>query len=234
MFLSYKKEEFTSFEITSLDGERLFYTENNFDFPIMYDMNDNIIDNMLMIKGRRLPEIDTSEYVYVIARMRDGDRYRYKTNISVSTDRQMNIVLRPDKAELLEERRRYFKIKTNERAFITLRTQEGDDKPTPLEPPAEIYIKDINVGGVFFICTDIRRHFAKGDKLLLLVNLSGTRLELNAEVLREQAIGSQEADTGYGCRFIGVSHSQEEIISRYIYKLQFEMLQKSREKRDMF
>lgn len=87
MFLSYKKEEFTSFEITSLDGERLFYTENNFDFPIMYDMNDNIIDNMLMIKGRRLPEIDTSEYVYVIARMRDGDRYRYKTNISVSTDR---------------------------------------------------------------------------------------------------------------------------------------------------
>lgn len=50
VFLSYKKEEFTSFEITSLDGERLFYTENNFDFPIMYDMNDNIIDNMLMIK----------------------------------------------------------------------------------------------------------------------------------------------------------------------------------------
>lgn len=27
--------------------------------------------------------------------------------------------------------------------------QEGDDKPVPLDPPAEIYIKDINVGGVF-------------------------------------------------------------------------------------
>lgn len=233
-FLSYKKEDFTSFEITSLDGERLMYTESNFDFPIMYDMNDNLIDNMLMIKGRRMPELDTSEYVYVIARMRDGDRYRYKTNISVSTDRQLNVILRPDKAELLEERRRYFKIKTNERAFITLRTQENDDKPTPLEPPAEIYIKDINVGGVFFICTDTRRHFAKGDRLLMIINLSGSRLELNAEVLREQPIESGETDIGYGCRFIGVSHSQEEIISRYIYKLQFEMLQKSREKRDMF
>lgn len=232
-FLSYKKEDFTSFEITSLDGERLMYTENNFDFPIMYDLNDNIIDNMLMIKGRRMPEIDTSQYVYVIARMRDGDRYRYKTNVSVSTDRQLNVILRPDKAELLEERRRYFKIKTNERAFITLRMQEGDDKPTPLDPPAEIYIKDINVGGVFFICTDARRHFAKGDKLLMIINLSGSRLELNAEVLREQAIDSQETGTGYGCRFIGVSHSQEETISRYIYKLQFEMLQKEREKRDM-
>lgn len=111
--------------------------------------------------------------------------------------------------------------------------QDGDDKPTPLDPPAEIYIKDINVGGVFFICTDARRHFAKGDKLLMIINLSGSRLELNAEVLREQAIDSQETDTGYGCRFIGVSHSQEETISRYIYKLQFEMLQKEREKRDM-
>jgi hypothetical protein len=121
--LSYKKEDFTSFEITSLDGERLMYTESNFDFPIMYDLNDNIIDNMLMIKGRKMPEIDTSQYVYVIARMRDGDRYRYKTNVSVSTDRQLNVILRPDKAELLEERRRYFKIKTNERAFITLRMQ---------------------------------------------------------------------------------------------------------------
>ena len=37
------------------------YTESNFDFPIMYDLNDNIIDNMLMIKGRKMPEIDTSQ-----------------------------------------------------------------------------------------------------------------------------------------------------------------------------
>ena len=59
--MSYKKEDFTSFEITSLDGERLMYTESNFDFPIMYDLNDNIIDNMLMIKGRKMPEIDTSQ-----------------------------------------------------------------------------------------------------------------------------------------------------------------------------
>ena len=64
--------------------------------------------------------------------------------------------------------------------------------------------------------------------MLMIINLSGSRLELNAEVLREQAIDSQETDTGYGCRFIGVSHSQEETISRYIYKLQFEMLQKER------
>ena len=43
----------------------------------------------------------------------------------------------------------------------------------------------------------------------MIINLSGSRLELNAEVLREQTIDSQKTDTGYGCRFIGVSHSQE-------------------------
>lgn len=235
MLLSYKKEEFASFEITSLDGQRLYYTDSNFDFPLMYDSDDNVIDNMLMIKGKRLPELSCSDYVYVVATMRGGDRYRYKTAISVSTEFQINVILRPDKAELLEERRRYFKIKTNERAFITLRTQEDDEKPNPLDPPAEICIRDINVGGVFFVCADNRRSFAKGDKLMMVLNLSGTRMELGAEVLREQKTAdNEETQVGYGCRFTGVSRSQEETISRYIYKLQFEMLQKSREKRDNF
>ena len=69
--------------------------------------------------------------------------------------------------------------------------QEGDDKPVPLDPPAEIYIKDINVGGVFFICTDARRHFAKGDKLLMIINLSGSRLELNAERTGDRFAGNR-------------------------------------------
>ena len=55
--MSYKKEDFASFEITSLDGQRLYYTDSNFDFPLMYDSDDNVIDNMLMIKGKRLPEL---------------------------------------------------------------------------------------------------------------------------------------------------------------------------------
>ena len=63
MPLSYKKEDFASFEITSLDGQRLYYTDSNFDFPLMYDSDDNVIDNMLMIKGKRLPELTCSDYV---------------------------------------------------------------------------------------------------------------------------------------------------------------------------
>ena len=70
MPLSYKKEEFASFEITSLDGQRLYYTDSNFDFPLMYDSDDSVIDNMLMIKGKRLPELSCSDYVYVVATMR--------------------------------------------------------------------------------------------------------------------------------------------------------------------
>ena len=89
--------------------------------------------------------------------MRDGDRYRYKTNVSVSTDRQLNVILRPDKAELLEERRRYFKIKTNERAFITLRMQEGDDKPVPLLSLIHISLKFMKIAQLSTLyCTTFR------------------------------------------------------------------------------
>ncbi len=225
-----KKEEFTSFEIQDMDGNRLFYTDSGFDFPKMYDSNDNLIENLLMIKGRNLPEIDGNNYIYVIALKKNGDRVKYKTSVSVSSCFQMNIVLRPDMAELMQERRRYFKIKTNERAFVTF-VVHSDDSTVQLEPPAEIYIKDINVGGVFFVCVNPEMKFSKGDKIMIVLGLSGSRLELMSEVLRAQPL-AEPPDVGYGCRFMSITHAQEEIISRYIYKLQFEMLQKERSLRD--
>lgn len=224
--MSLKKEDYTSFEIQTLEGSRLFYTDKNFDFPEMYDSDGNLIDNMLMIKGRNLPEIDGGNYVYVIGIKKSGDRIRYKTSISVSSCFQMNIQLRPDKAELLEERRRYFKIKTNERAYVTFTVHE-DESTDRMEPPAEIVIKDINVGGVFFTCVDAANEFVKGDKVMIVLALDGKKMELMSEILRVQEV-PEPSGCGYGCRFIRISSGQEEIISRYIYRLQYEMLQKER------
>ncbi len=225
-----KKEDFTSFEITDLDGSRLYYTDSNFDFPVMYDQFDNLVENLLMIKGKNLPEIRSDKYVYVIATHKNGDRTRYRTAISVSSVFQMNIQLNADRAEEMEERRRYFKIKTNERAYVTF-TVDSEDNTHALEPPAEICIKDINVGGVFFVSFVGNHTFEKGEKAMIVLSLGGRRLELMSEILREQPL-TEPPEKGYGCRFINLSRAQEEIISRYIYNLQFEMLQKERSLRD--
>jgi c-di-GMP-binding flagellar brake protein YcgR len=228
--LSLTKDDFTSFEITDLDGSRLFYTESNFDFPVMYDSDDTLIENMLVIKGRKLPELPKTEYVYVVGTQKSGDRVRYHSTVRVSSEFQINIQMRPDTATIMEERRRYFKIKTNEKAYITF-VVDSEENTTTLEPPAEIHITDINVGGIFFITYDMDADFKAGQKVMLVIGLDGKRLELTTEILRVQHLNTPPG-RGYGCRFIGISRSQEEIISRYIYRLQFELLQKERSARD--
>ena len=223
--LSLKKDDFISIEITDLDGNRLYFTDTNFDFPDMYDGFDNHIEDLIMIKGRKLPQIRSDTYIYVIGAMKNGDRMRYKTAVSMSSAFQMNIQLRADQGFVMEERRRYYKVKTNQRAYITL-TVDSEENTRTLEPPAEILIKDINIGGIFFI-NEGPESFSKGDKLMLLLNLGGRRLELSAQILRIQTLADTD-DKGYGCSFLDLTHSQEEAISRYVYNLQFELLQKER------
>ncbi|MBE6880018.1 MAG: PilZ domain-containing protein [Ruminococcaceae bacterium] len=228
--MSLNKDDYLSFEITDLNGSRLFYTETNFDFPVMYDSDDMLIENMLVIKGRKLPLLPKTEYVYVVGTQKSGDRVRYHSTVRVSSEFQINIQLRPDTATVMEERRRYFKIKTNEKAYITFVVDEADNTTT-LEPPVEIHITDINVGGIFFITYDMDADFKAGQKAMIVIGLDGKRLELTAEILRVQQLNAPPG-RGYGCRFLGISRSQEEIISRYIYKLQFELLQKERSAKD--
>ncbi len=230
--MGYRKEQFTSFEFAATDGKRLFTADGNFDFPAVYDANGNPIENLLMIKGRRLPEIDSTTEIDVYATKKNGDRLRFRTFVSVSTDRQLNVVLDPAGAKTMEERRRFFKIKTDVRAFITLRSKDDPETLVSLEPPDEIRIKDINIGGVFFVCTNSLSRYTRGDRVMIIVRLEGVRMELNAEVLREQPIDSPQGETGYGCRFVSIKSSEEEAISRYIYKLQYELIQKARELAD--
>lgn len=229
--MSLIKDEYTSFEITNAEGSRLFYTESNFDFPVMYDTDGFLIEDMLVIKGKDLPELPTAQYVYVIGTMKSGDRIRYNSTIRVSSEFQINLQLRTDTATLMEERRRYFKMKTNEKAYITFHVDEADSTTTTLEPPIEITITDINVGGIFFVCNDSDKDLKIGQKAMVVVGLDGRKLEMTAEILRVQTL-SVPPYIGYGCRFVNISRGQEEIISRYIYRLQFEQLQKERSTRN--
>ena len=84
----------------------------------------------------------------VIAYSKAGDRIKYAGDISMSHDRQMNIsLLKSNSTKVLEERRRYFKIKVElpGRALFVVR----DENTIRFEEPVAVVIHDINVGGIF-------------------------------------------------------------------------------------
>lgn len=217
--MALKKEDVLSVEIQSLNHETLFITDKSFDFPKVFDEYDNIVENVLMIKGKNLPELDRDKYIYVITFMKNGDRVQYKTTVSVSSYCQMNIILRPDQAQIMEERRRYFKIKTDEKGFITFITRGEETIRFP--DPLRIYVKDLNLGGMFFTVEKSDIVFEKGDKLMAILNLQGSKLESVVEVLRVQELFDDQ-NHGYGSRFIRTTLPQEELISQFIYKQQLQ------------
>lgn len=220
------KDDILSVEILTLDNDVLYKTDKNFDFPKIYDESDNLIENFLMIKGKRLPELEKDEYIYVVCHMKNGDRIRYKTFVSVSSYCQMNIILRPDQAQVMEERRRFFKIKTCERGVATFITR-GEDT-IRLDPPVYIIVKDINIGGFLFTVENSSFQFEKGDKVMTLVRLGQEKLEAIVEILRSQQTEGDPA-VNYGSRFVHTTFSQEEFITRYIYDIQQAKRMKNKE-----
>ena len=200
-------------EVLDERGKLLVTSEKGFTFPS--DMSDD--DAIIMLKGRGLPELERNMIVSVITTSKNSDRFKYTGAVSVSTDTQLNIkVLRNNDTQLLQERRRYFKIKINEngRALFYVR----DEKTIRFDEPIQVAIKDINVGGIFFSCPDYE--FVIGDLICFDIYLSQEyEMNMAAYVLRVQR-GADGQIAGYGCEFHGLTAAQEDAIGRYILKQQ--------------
>lgn len=196
-------------EILAQNGTLLAAAERNFVFPRNLDSSD---ESILIIKGKNLPELDRGTRVTVIAYSKAGDRIKYAGDISMSYDRQMNISLvKSDSTQVLEERRRYFKIKVDlsGRALFVVR----DDDTIRFEEPVAIGVSDINVGGIFMTSSF---EFHTDDSACIDVELlDGYRLNTMATVLRVQT-DSDGAVIGYGCSFESLTAAQEDAIGKYI------------------
>lgn len=196
-------------EIFAQNGTLLAAAEKNFVFPKEPDSGD---DNIAIVKGRDLPELERGTRVVVIAYTRAGDRVRYLGDISVSHERQMNVALiRANGNQVLEERRRFFKIKVSldGRLLFVVR----DDKTIRFDEPYQIEVHDINVGGVFITCP---YELQKDDCVCVDIELLDEyRLNTMARILRVQ---KDEAGTllGYGCAFESLTAAQEDAIGKYI------------------
>lgn len=199
-------------DILAQDGSQVLSSERGFVFPNNIDSDD---ESILIVKGKNLPELDRGTRVSVIAYSKAGERIRYAGDISVSHDRQMNVMLlKAGSGGVLEERRRYFKIKVelSGRALFVVR----DEEAIRFEIPPAISVLDINVGGIFMKC---EFSFAVDDCVCVDIELMDEyRLNTMARILRMQKNGDEIL--GYGCAFENLTAAQEDAIGRYINQQQ--------------
>lgn len=210
-------------EVLDETGKNIVSSEKNFVFPKNLNSEE---DSILIIKGKDLPELGHNQIVSIVSTTKSNDRIKYTGAVTVSMDRQMNIkILQNNDTKVLEERRRYFKIKVDEkgRALFYVRSE----KTVRYDEPVKITINDINVGGIFMKVDDeSEEEFLVDDLVCVELDLFVDRpLNAAARVLRVQR-DVEGNISGYGCEFQGLTAAQEDYISKFIYKVQTEQRQK--------
>lgn len=212
-------------DILSQDGSLVLSSERGFVFPNNIDSGD---ESILIIKGKGMPELDRGTRVAVIAYSKAGERIKYTGDIAMSHDRQMNVtLLKSGSGGVLEERRRYFKIKVDlsGRALFVVR----DEEAIRFEVPPDISIQDINVGGIFMKC---EFNFAVDDCVCVEIELMDEyKLNTMARILRVQKKGDEIL--GYGCAFENLTAAQEDAIGKYINQQQLLQRAKMNDEDDM-
>jgi len=214
-----------SIRVTGLDGKFVMETDNeHFSFPRMF-VNNVPVNNIMMIKGRDLPEFSADTGLYVIANMRNGDRIRYIGRVKVSLDNQLNIQIRDEYGTVMEERRKYFKVRSNVRCVIS--GHERDGTVYEYDSPVFSVIKNVSIGGVFIEGTD--PPYRKDDMLLLNFMVGTELVGVSVKVLRLQLLidGSLE---GYGCEFANVDQRTEGLLAKLVNGIQIEQRQERLER----
>ena len=205
-------------ELLDEKGKNIFTAEKNFVLPKNMDDDDSIV----IFKGKNLPDLERNTIVSIVTTSKANDRIRYTGAVSMSMDTQLNVkILKNNETQVLQERRRFFKIKINEkgRALFYVR---GEQTVRYDEPP-EISVLDINVGGIFFSSVE---EFMEGDIVCVDIDLFiDNPLNTAVKILRVQR-NEDGTIKGYGCLFESLTGAQEDMIGRFIMKVQSEQRRK--------
>lgn len=219
------RDSIMSVRITGMDGKFLLEADKErFSFPRVF-VNNVPVNNIIMIKGKDMPEFAADSGVYVIANMKNGDRVRYIGRVKMSLDNQLNIQIRDEYGTVMEERRRFFKVRSNLRCIIS--GHERDGTVYEYDVPVFTVIKNVSIGGVFIEGTD--PPYRKDDTLLLNFMVGGELVGAVVRVLRLQLLidGSLE---GYGCEFINVDQKMEGQLAKLVNNIQIEQRQEQIER----
>ena len=213
--------------ITGMDGRFVLETDKeHFSFPRMF-VNNVPVNNIIMIKGKNMPEFDADSGLYVITNMKNGDRIRYTGRVKMSLENQLNIQIRDEYGTVMEERRKYFKVRSNLRCIIS--GHERDGTVYEYDAPVFTVIKNVSIGGVFIEGTD--PPYRKDDILLLNFMVDNELVGAVVKVLRLQLLidGSLE---GYGCEFTNVDQKMEGKLANLVNGIQREQRQEQLERDD--
>ncbi len=211
------KEKITKVDVYDSGGNRVLSVKEVF-FP--RDFFKIKGKELVLIKGVNLPLLDKGQLIDVVFEYVNGTRVKYITTIDIATEFQINFHL--GEGTELEERRRSFKVAScfHGHSDYFIRNEETFDH----EEPIQLCFKDINIGGTFFRTSYIHQ---EGDQVMLSF-LDG-KIEILAEVLRVQD-KDEKGEFGYGCKFLNVTHAQEETIARFIFDCQLAEREKARNK----
>jgi c-di-GMP-binding flagellar brake protein YcgR len=207
-------------------NERLILDfSKNFFFPAK-QYGDKVVDDVLTLRGKKLPEFAPADTVDVIINTKSGERIKYYCYVGFSDKKRLDLRLNVGQARQLEDKRRFYKIKAEINCRVTDAIR-GEESVT-FQPNLYGRIQDINIGGVF-ISVDANVHFEKSDIITISAVLGTQKLNAIAQILRIQTDQTGEI-TGYGCAFVDIKSHQEEIISSYITRVQIEERQLERKK----
>ncbi|MCH5199942.1 MAG: PilZ domain-containing protein [Oscillospiraceae bacterium] len=220
------RERILKLDILTPDNTKILSANNRqFSIPIVTNHVTGQSETMLIIKGRDIPEVEHNTEISVITYMRSGERVKYPGFVSLSTEYQLNVLLRTARAQVMEERRRYYKVEADIRCVIN--TIERDGKHIALDRPATAKISDMNIGGVFLCFCD--EQLLQGDLLQMSLALEDKLVDVPAEIIRVQFNAAGDP-TGYGCRFLKVPPSLEETFARFVFNVQLDNLKREEEK----
>lgn len=166
--------------------------------------------DFVMLKGNDYPVLPTGEAIDAIFEYGTGTRVRYRTAIDLCTEYQINF--RVSDGEVMEERRRSFKITVDMdgQSPFFIRGEEMFS----FADPVEMHIININLGGVLFSSNS---DFEPGDQVML--DFMDGEMQLLIEILRIQR-GKDGSVEGYGCKFLDITESQEEKLAKFIIDCQ--------------
>lgn len=193
-------------------GGALVISSHSWEFP--KDFFSLKRTEFVILKGKMEHFVEISEPIEVVFYYLNGTRVKYNTTVDLCTEFQLNFHLGNDYA-VLEERRQSYKIATDicGKVYFYIR----DDETVQFDEPLRVCFRNINVGGVFIVCTAF--DFNVGD-IFSLNFLENPPIEVQTEVLRRQKKQDDDNIEGYGCKFVDLSAAAEERIARFIFDLQ--------------
>jgi c-di-GMP-binding flagellar brake protein YcgR len=221
-----QQKQIKDIQVYNTDGELILEFSKNYTFPAKSDKG-RVVDDVLIIRGKKLLTYTTGTEVEVVVNLKNNDRVKYFCFVEFSTARRLDLKLNAAQAEKLEDKRRFYKVRTEVNCRIHSATR---DEETVVFKPTSLYgrIQDINIGGVF-LSVDDNVIFEKEDQLSVSAVLGDNKLNASARVLRVQRDKEGEV-IGYGCAFIAVDSQQEEIVASYVTRVQIEQRKIERER----